>query len=76
MQKGSSTRKAERRHNHLRYPKGPFWPIWNQVYRGAREPLTAWDIAQKYGSKNVCFRKAAVAILGAGGPRGKEHHQR
>ena len=50
------------------YPRGPFWPIWAKVFKGAREPLTAWDIAKKYGSKNVCFRKVGVAILGAASP--------
>ena len=32
------------------YPKGPFWPIWDQVFFGGapeRQPLTSWDIAQK-----------------------------
>ena len=50
------------------YPKGPFWDIWDRVFRGARAPLTAWDLRQKYGDKNVCFKRAAVAILGAAAP--------
>ncbi|KAH8071399.1 hypothetical protein JL721_4375 [Aureococcus anophagefferens] len=49
-------------------PKGPFWPIWSQVFKGRREPLTAWDIAQKYGDKRVCFKKVGIAILGAASP--------
>ncbi|KAJ1452049.1 hypothetical protein M885DRAFT_528080 [Pelagophyceae sp. CCMP2097] len=50
------------------YPRGPFWPMWASVFFGGREPLTAWDIAQKYGQKNVCFENAAIAILGAAAP--------
>ncbi|KAJ8602204.1 hypothetical protein CTAYLR_003615 [Chrysophaeum taylorii] len=50
------------------YPKGPFWPMWSKVFRGAREPLTAFDVAQKYGTKNVCFKKVVIAILGAAAP--------
>ena len=54
------------------YPRGPFWPIWSKVFFGGdaeRQPLTAWDIAQKYGpEKRVCFREAAIAILGAAAP--------
>ena len=34
---------------------GPFWPIWDRVFFGGRQPLTSWDIKQKYGTKNVCF---------------------
>lgn len=50
------------------YPKGPFWPMWSKVFKGNREPLSAWEIAQKYGNKNVCFDNAAIAILGAAAP--------
>jgi len=50
------------------YPKGAFWPIWSKAYFGGREPLTAWDLERKYGTKRVCFRKAAVTILGAAAP--------
>ena len=54
------------------FPKGPFWPMWSKVFRGPKgvspEPLTAWDIAQKYGDKRVCFKQLAVAILGAAAP--------
>lgn len=51
------------------YPKGPFWPIWSEVFNdGVHPPLTAWDISRKYGEQNVCFKKAAVAILGAAAP--------
>lgn len=42
---------------------GPFWPMWDEVFTEGRT-LTAFDIAQKYGDKNVCFRKAAIGILG------------
>lgn len=50
------------------YPRGPFWPIWERVFFGGRKPLTAWDLKQKYGTKNVCFENAAIAILGAAAP--------
>ena len=33
------------------YPKGPFWPIWDRVFFGGRQPLTSWDIKQKYGRR-------------------------
>ena len=50
------------------YPEGPFWDMWSKVFRGTRPPLTAWQIGQKYGDKNVCFKKVAIGILGAAAP--------
>ncbi|KAK7241523.1 EGF domain-specific O-GlcNAc transferase [Aureococcus anophagefferens] len=50
------------------YPEGPFWDMWSKVFRGTRPPLTAWQIGQKYGAKNVCFKKVAIGILGAAAP--------
>ncbi|KAH8061211.1 hypothetical protein JL722_4517 [Aureococcus anophagefferens] len=50
------------------YPEGPFWDMWSRVFRGTRPPLTAWQIGQKYGAKNVCFKKVAIGILGAAAP--------
>eukprot|EP00633_Aureoumbra_lagunensis_P009617 CAMPEP_0197311278 /NCGR_PEP_ID=MMETSP0891-20130614/9771_1 /TAXON_ID=44058 ORGANISM="Aureoumbra lagunensis, Strain CCMP1510" /NCGR_SAMPLE_ID=MMETSP0891 /ASSEMBLY_ACC=CAM_ASM_000534 /LENGTH=240 /DNA_ID=CAMNT_0042797315 /DNA_START=923 /DNA_END=1641 /DNA_ORIENTATION=- len=32
------------------------------------QPLDAFEIAQKYGNKNICFDQAAIAILGAAAP--------
>ena len=54
------------------FPRGPFEPMWTEVFRGshpaAPKPLFAWDIARVYGSKNVCFKELAVAVLGAAAP--------
>lgn len=51
------------------YPKGPFWPLWSRIFKGAKEPLTAFDIKKKYGDgKNVCFKQVAIGILGAAAP--------
>lgn len=51
------------------YPKGPFWPMWSTVFNDREHPpLTAWDLSRKYGNKNVCFKTAAIAILGAAAP--------
>ncbi|CAM9891417.1 unnamed protein product [Phaeothamnion confervicola] len=50
------------------YPRGPFWPMWGTVFRGSKPPMQAWDIAQTYGKKNVCFKKFAVGIYGPAAP--------
>jgi hypothetical protein len=26
------------------YPMGPFWDIWNRVFRGEHKPMMAWDL--------------------------------
>jgi len=51
------------------FPKGPFWPMWSQVLSGGRRrPLDAFEIAQRYGNRTVCFDHLAIAILGAAAP--------
>lgn len=54
------------------FPKGPFMPMWSKVFRGVAgkspDPLTAFEIARRFGSKRVCFKNLAVAILGAAAP--------
>jgi hypothetical protein len=45
--------------------------MWEKVFQGGKGsplPLTAWDIAKKYGDKTVCFKKLAISILGAAAP--------
>ena len=51
------------------YPKGPFWPMWSEVFNdNVHEPLDAFSIAEKFKDKTVCFERAAIAILGAAAP--------
>jgi hypothetical protein len=55
------------------YPKGPFWPVWSEVFDGGQHPpLTAWDIAQRYGKvpsqKQLCFSEFALSITGPAAP--------
>lgn len=56
------------------YPQGPFWEMWSEVFNQGKAAHTAWDLRNRFGSKEakkphyVCFKSLAMGIYGPAAP--------